>query len=399
MGDPSERERKEQIFFENLFDKAETFFNQTLPQLIDTEVMAFVQKTLRTGDTSIGDFILSHLLPVQMDTLIKFVKFLRCSWTSNPQRYPTPMARLINEYNPKTPSGLEGVNIGVDADTIQRNIGNQLNVAADQLKGLLFKPLPSEVVPWEEMTLEIFVETNSIYSKVKDLRKVFNSLNIPKAVSIAKAMFAKMMKGEEPRLEKLFLTILAKAQEDEFWEKLEEVATSLCEQRNDWLDQHLYPNLLVLIDETVVGRKSYDFDEPVSMANNTNSTENSGQLDFNQYFEEKLPLVFGHFKVLLLVHNFLAGEGYTCMNSKCHTHGIPVFRPAVEKLVPTSLDRLFNVPDIEPSPQDSRRVPPRYTVRNALGLDYLGPFFDNTKFFFGGIIVLALDRLALVDIF
>ena len=232
-------------------------------------------------------------------------------------------------------------------------------MAADQLKGLLFKPLPAEVVPWEEMTLEIFVETNSIYSKVKDLRKVFNSLNIPKAVSIAKAMFAKMMKGEEPRLEKLFLTILAKAQEDEFWEKLEEVATSLCEQRNDWLDQHLYLNLLTLIDETVVGQKSYDYDEPVTMANNTNSTKNSGQLDFNQYFEEKIPLVFGHFKVLLLVHNFLAGEGYTCMNSKCHTHGIPVFRPAVEKLVPTSLERLFGVPDIEPSPQDSRRVPPR----------------------------------------
>ena len=124
--DPSERERREQIFFDNLFDKAETFLNQTLPQLIDTEVMGFVQKTLQTGNTRIGDFILSHLLPVQMDTLIKFVKFLRCSWTSNPQRYPTPMARLINEYNPKTPFGLEGVNIGVDADTIQRNLGNQV---------------------------------------------------------------------------------------------------------------------------------------------------------------------------------------------------------------------------------------------------------------------------------
>ena len=235
----------------------------------------------------------------------------------------------------------------------------QLNVAAGQLKGLVFKPLPAEVTPWEEMTLEIFVETNSIYSHVKDLRKVFNSSKIPKAVSIAKEMFAKMMGGKEPRLENLFLTILAKAQEDEFWEKLDEVATSLCEQRSDWLDQNLYSTLLVLIDETVVGQKSYDYDEPVSMANNTNSTANSGQLEFNQYFEEKLPLVFGRLKVLLLVHNFFAGEGYSCMNSKCHTHGIPVFRPAVESLVPTSLDRLFSVPDIEPSPQDSRRVPPR----------------------------------------
>ena len=128
-GTPSERERREQIFFDDLFDKAETFLNQTLPQLIDTEVVGFIQKTLRTGNTSIGDFILSHLLPVQMDTLAKFVKFLRCSWTSDPPRYPgssRTVARLINEYDPKTPFGLEGIDIGVDADTIQRNLGNQV---------------------------------------------------------------------------------------------------------------------------------------------------------------------------------------------------------------------------------------------------------------------------------
>ena len=76
--DPTERERREQIFFDNLFDKTETFFNQTVPRLCD-KVRGFVQKTLRTGDTSIGDFIMSHLLPVQMDTIIKFVKFLCCS--------------------------------------------------------------------------------------------------------------------------------------------------------------------------------------------------------------------------------------------------------------------------------------------------------------------------------
>ena len=129
MLDPSERERNEQIFFDDLFDQAETFLNQTLPQLIDIEVMGFVQKTRGAGDSSIGDFIVNHLLPVQMDTLIKFVRFLRCSWTSDPPRYGNigrMMGRLINEYDPKTPSGLEGVDIGVDADTIQRNLGNQV---------------------------------------------------------------------------------------------------------------------------------------------------------------------------------------------------------------------------------------------------------------------------------
>ena len=236
----------------------------------------------------------------------------------------------------------------LENDTLIRKI-IQLDLAGDQLKGLVFKPLATEVVPWEEMTLEIFVETNSIYSHVKDLRKVVNSLNIPQAVSIAKEKFARMMEGEEPRLEKLFLTILEKAREDKFWEKLDEVATRLCEQRNHWLDQNLFSSLLLLIDETVLGQKSYDYDEPVSNntnSNNTNSTENSGQLDFNQYFEEKLPLLFSRLKVLLLLHNFF-------------TQGVPVFMPAVEKLVPTWLDRLFGEPDSEPSPQDSHRLQPR----------------------------------------
>ena len=127
--DPTEGERREQIFFDDFFDKTETFFNQTVPQLCD-KVKGFVQKTLGTGDTSIGDFIMSHLLPVEMDTIVKFVKFLRCSWTSDPpQDYghiERTIARLIDEYNPQTLFGIEGLDIGTDADIIQKNLLNQV---------------------------------------------------------------------------------------------------------------------------------------------------------------------------------------------------------------------------------------------------------------------------------
>ena len=86
---------------------------------------------------------------------------------------------------------------------------------------------------WRSGDLEMWQEGTSIYSYVKDLRKLFNSRNVPKAVSTAKERFARMISGEEPQLENLLLKILAKAQGKEFWEKLDEVAANLCKQRNN----------------------------------------------------------------------------------------------------------------------------------------------------------------------
>ena len=62
----------------DIFDKLETFFNQTVPQFCE-EIKQDVRETQQSGDTSIGDFIMEHLLPLQMDTVIKLVRFLRCS--------------------------------------------------------------------------------------------------------------------------------------------------------------------------------------------------------------------------------------------------------------------------------------------------------------------------------
>ena len=89
------------------------------------------------------------------------------------------------------------------------------------------------------------------------------------------------------------------------------------------------------------------------MANNTNTT-GSYRPDINHYFEDTLPLVFSHFKVLLLKFNFFT-ESYTCEGNtwrevSCH-HGISGFRIAVDTLVPASLDRQFSEPDIEASPK------------------------------------------------
>ena len=232
-----------------------------------------------------------------------------------------------------------------------------MNVAADHLKDLAFKPWSAEI-PREEMTIDDWHETTSIYSYVKDYRKLFNSRNFPKAVSTAKERIGRMMGGEEPQLENLLLTILAKAQEEEFWEKVDEVATNLCNQRNNWLDNYLYSPLLDLIDEIVVGQRPYDYNEPMSIANNTNSTSN--RLDVNEYFEEKLLRFFFRLKYHLLLDNFFKSDGQTCFNSKCHAHGISGFRIAVQTLVPIELDRLYSEPDIEASPQNSQLPEPRW---------------------------------------
>ena len=79
--------------------------------------------------------------------------------------------------------------------------------------------------------MEIWDRTASIYSYVKRLCKIFNSRNV--------------------------------AQEDEFWEKLDEVAINLCEERNSWLDDNLYSPLIDLIDTIVVGQTPHDYDEHI----------------------------------------------------------------------------------------------------------------------------------------
>merc|ERR1711962_1429692 len=126
------------------------------------------------------EFIMSHLLPVQMDTLIKFLRFLRCSWTTEPNWAERFFEKWASEYDPESPTGLEGVDFGEDAVTIQDNILDQLVLAADQLKDLSFKPITSstkapssdqEILHAEEALTAwtAFIDQSSVYSYIVHL--------------------------------------------------------------------------------------------------------------------------------------------------------------------------------------------------------------------------------------
>ena len=96
------------------------------------------------------------------------------------------------------------------------------------------------------------MESMSAYMKVRELRFAFDSSEVPKAVRDAEEMIEKMRTGEAVPLENLFLTVLAKAQEDEFWEKVDKIVARLCLMQTNWLDGYLYSSLIHIIDEVVV---------------------------------------------------------------------------------------------------------------------------------------------------
>ena len=128
-------------------------------------------------------------------------------------------------------------------------------MVADQLKDLAYKPLvyPPEVeIPEGEWSYRTYMESMSAYMKVRELRFAFDSSEVPKAVRDAEEMIEKMRTGEAVPLENLFLTVLAKAQEDEFWEKVDKIVARLCLMQTNWLDGYLYSSLIHIIDEVVV---------------------------------------------------------------------------------------------------------------------------------------------------
>ena len=137
----------------------------------------------------------------------------------------------------------------------------QLLLVADHLKDLAFKPpvyLPDDEIAEGEKdydydtVYETYLESVSAYMRVKELRWAFNSSEVPKAVRDAKETLEKMKMGETPPLENFFLAILANAQKDEVWEKLDEIVARLCELRNDLLDGYVYSPLIRFIQDMVV---------------------------------------------------------------------------------------------------------------------------------------------------
>ena len=102
-------------------------------------------------------------------------------------------------------------------------------LVADHVKDLAFKPLVYlPEVEYAEIDYGTYMDSMSAYMRVKELRWAFNfnSSGIPKAVRDAKEIIQKMRMGETPPLENFFLSIMANAQKDEFWEKLDEIVGS-----------------------------------------------------------------------------------------------------------------------------------------------------------------------------
>ena len=238
-----------------------------------------------------------------------------------------------------------------------------MDLIADQVKEIAFKlPLPADnplnskllrtgpcenCSPYSEewrawLTL---MEQTSIYSYVKHLRKVFNSLDIPKAWRMAKEKIDLMMRGEQPKLELLLLGVLNNAQGNNFWQSLDKVVVDLCQSRNDALDLHVYEALLSLIEEVVVGpprRFDYDTDWLPGLVDTSNMTS----LDSKTYFGNFIRITSQRLKHILFDGGFFTG-------------GIEAFRIAVHTLVPEDLDQLFGEPyvvDLTQPPQ------PRWTL-------------------------------------
>ena len=166
------------------------------------------------------------------------------------------------------------------------------------MKDLAFQPpayLPEVETPEGECDYQTYMESMSVYMRVKELYWVFNSSQIPKAVNDAKEMI-EMKMGEAAPLENLFLTVLARAQEDEFWQKLDEIVARLCQLRNDWLDHYFYSSLTDLVEEVVVtsGPGDFEYDDNLLLlfGNLTNITGDIHRQSADEFFSHKLPSLF-----------------------------------------------------------------------------------------------------------
>ena len=71
---------------------------------------------------SIRDFVMARLLPVDGDIVVKFLKFIRCSWDRTRAPGVDRLGRRILSHTPKAANGLDGLQIGADAETIRNNL-------------------------------------------------------------------------------------------------------------------------------------------------------------------------------------------------------------------------------------------------------------------------------------
>ena len=115
LEDVAERELKDQKFYDDIFLKVKAFFGTDLAKMLG-------DNTAYLSADSIRDFIMAHLLPVDGDLIVKFLKFIRCSWDRTRDPWFDRLGDRILSHTPKAANGLDGLDIGADAETFRNNL-------------------------------------------------------------------------------------------------------------------------------------------------------------------------------------------------------------------------------------------------------------------------------------
>ena len=115
LEDVAERELKDQKFYDDIFLKVKAFFGTDLAKMLGDKI-AFLSAD------SIRDFVMTRLLPVDGDLVVKFLKFIRCSWDRTRDPGLDRLGERILSHAPKAANGLDGLDIGADAETFRNNL-------------------------------------------------------------------------------------------------------------------------------------------------------------------------------------------------------------------------------------------------------------------------------------
>merc|ERR1719341_2810847 len=124
--DSAERELKDQKFYDDIFLKVKAFFGTDLAKMLGDKI-AFLSAD------SIRDFVMARLLPVDGDLVVKFLKFIRCSWNRTIDPGFERLGERILSHAPKAANGLDGLDIGADAETLRNNLQKLKTKAADKM--------------------------------------------------------------------------------------------------------------------------------------------------------------------------------------------------------------------------------------------------------------------------
>jgi len=349
QGDLAEGELRDQEFYDNIFEQVKAFLGRDLAKMLG-------DYTAHMSASSIRDFVMARLLPlgstvwkerrrtVEGNTIVKLLKFIRCSWDCTRSRGFYHLGDRILHHTPKTTDGFDGLDIGGD---MKNDLQKLKTKAADQLATIATR-------------LQLSVE---------EFQGAFNARRIPKAVSKAKQMRLRMEYGLEPSLEKMLAEIVKQAQTEAFWRKLDEAIHKLCYQRSQWLNEIFLEHIVPEIENVVAG-----------VNNHTRfSGRPNGRMDINDFFLIQLNAISDW-----IIHQVAAiaeGPGPaplsdprrllphwdngTIQDPWPFSTVLPAFREAFELLEPTS-------------------GPGRFSIRDALDLGMLGDHFDNTAALFIG---------------